>query len=196
MKFSNVQQILPEGGRKAGVMKYYESIKTLRKCKTNPLFWLQYAIASIVIEDFYRAQKYFDSAYAYAEKRSWDTFQIDNHFARYLLLLAIAEIDDPNEAIQNFRQARNIVNRQMANDRLHYPYKVAALYLPFYEKFHSFFKENNIDFMRRTASDVLRRIEGLPPNRKMGRNIRECKLAVECMLTSCKDKQKNDTSNN
>ena len=58
MKFSNIQRVLPEEGRKAGIMKYYETIKTLPMCRTNPLFWLQYAIAAIVVKDLYRAEKY------------------------------------------------------------------------------------------------------------------------------------------
>jgi hypothetical protein len=195
MKFSNVQQILPDEGRKAGVMKYYESIKTLHKCRNNPLFWLQYAIASIVIKDLYRAQKYFDSAYSYAEKRSWDTFQIDNHYARYLLLMAIEEIKDPNEAMANFRRARNIINRQMANERLHYPYKVASLYQPFFDKFSSFLSDSDIDLIVRTSTTVLQRIESLTDNRKKGRNIRDCKLAVESILNLYNERRENKTSN-
>ena len=195
MKFGNVQLILPEEGMKAGIMKYYESIKTLKKCAMNPLFWLQYAIASIVIKDLFRAKKYFDSAYSYAEKKSWDTFQIDNHFARYLLLLSIEEITDPNEAMLNFRQAKNIINRQMANERLHYPYKVASLYYPFYERFSPSLNNSDIDLMKKTASTVLTKINALPDNRQKGRNIRDCKLAIECMLTSCNEKLNNDAPN-
>jgi hypothetical protein len=196
MKFSNVQQILPDEGKKAGVMKYYESIKTLHKCRNNPLFWLQYAIASIVIKDLYRAQKYFDSAYSYAEKKSWDTFQIDNHYARYLLLMAIEEIKDPNKAMANFGHARNIINRQMTNERLHYPYKVASLYKPFFDKFSSFLPDSDIDLIVRTATTVLQRIESLPNNRSKGRNIRSCKLAVESILNLYNERRENQTSNN
>lgn len=129
MRLYSIQQILPEEKKTAGIMKYYESIKTLSKCKTHPLFWLQYAIASIVINDLTRAKKYFDSAYSYAKKLEWDTFQIDNHYARYLLTIAIDNIDDTNSAMEHFRRAKNIVNRQMNNERLHFPYKVATLYI-------------------------------------------------------------------
>ncbi len=182
MKFSNVQQILPEEGRKAGIMKYYESIKTLYKCRNHPLFWLQYAIASIVIKDLYRAEKYFNSAYSYAEERHWDTFQIDNHYARYLLVMAIEEIKEPEEAMENFRRARNIITRQMANERLHYPYRVASLYQPFFDKFAITLSKHDKNLVKDTAKTVLERINALPEYRRQGRNIRECKLAIESIL--------------
>lgn len=182
MRFSNVQRIFPEEGRKAGIMKYYEAIKTLRQCRTHPLFWLQYAIAAIVVKDLYRAQKYFDSAYSYAENMNWDTFQIDNHYARYLLVMAIEEIDDPKEAMENFRRAKNIVNRQMANERLHYPYRVASLYQPFFDKFSSKLQIHDISLIKSTAQQVLQRIKTLPDYRIKGRNIRECRLAVESII--------------
>lgn len=182
MRFYVIQQILPEEGKKAGIMKFYESIKTLYRCRNHPLFWLQYAIASIVIKDLYRAEKYFESAYSYAEKRNWDTFQIDNHYARYMLLVAIQESNNSDEAMNYFRRAKNIVNRQMAKERLHYPYKVASLYQPFYEKFSSSLPDGDIDLIKRTAESVLKRIDSLPEYRSKGKNIRECKLAVECIL--------------
>ena len=184
MRFSNIQQILPEEGRKAGIMKYYESIKTLYRCRVHPLFWLQYAIASIVIKDLYRAEKYFNSAYSYAEKKNWDTFQIDNHYARYLLVVSIEDIEDSKYAMENFRKARNIVNRQMENERLHYPYKVASLYQPFFDKFAHSLPNHDIKFIKRTAQTILQRIETLSEYRSKGRNIRECKLAVECIINS------------
>ena len=88
------------------------------------------------------------------------------------VLMAIEEIKDPNEAMANFRYARNIINRQMANERLHYPYKVASLYQPFFDKFSSFLPDSDIDLIVRTATTVLQRIESLPNNRSKGRNIR------------------------
>lgn len=131
MRFSSLQFILPEVDKAKAVLRFYESIKTLGHCRTNPLFGLQYAIACLVIEEFERAQKYFDSAYAFASGRDhFDTYQIDNHYARFLLTKA-ARSANVTEAIPAFRKARAIIFQQVANERLHYPYRVATGLLTF-----------------------------------------------------------------
>ena len=112
----------------------------------------------------------------------WDTFQIDNHYARYLLIMAIEEIEDSKEAMENFRRAKNIINRQMANERLHYPYKVASLYQPFFDKFSPKLSSSDIEIIKSTAQKVLQRIDTLPDYRSKGRNIRECKLSIESII--------------
>ena len=93
MRFSSIQEILPERQKRAAIIRYYEEIKNLLTCKDNPLFWLQYAIASLVMEDLYRSKMYFDTAYSLAKKKNWDLFQIDNHYSRYLLEKAKKDLD-------------------------------------------------------------------------------------------------------
>ena len=51
MRFGSLQSVLPAKGRRNAVIEYYESVKNLEGCRSNPLFWLQYAIGSLVIED-------------------------------------------------------------------------------------------------------------------------------------------------
>ncbi len=92
MRYSSVQTLLPEQGRNHAVIRYYESVKNLNRCKFNPLFWLQYAIACLVMNDLPRAQTYFDTAYSLGVNQNFDTFQIDNHFARFLLVQAIQDL--------------------------------------------------------------------------------------------------------
>jgi hypothetical protein len=102
MIFSNLQLVLPQDGRARAVISYYESIKDLRHCRESPLFWLQYAIACLVIEDLDRSGRYFDTSYSFAYKQSFNTYQIDNHYARFLLVQAIRKLEaDP--AMENFR---------------------------------------------------------------------------------------------
>jgi hypothetical protein len=91
MRFSSIQRILPEKGRRDAVISYYENLKLIDRCKRYPLFWLQYAIGALVIGDLGRASRYFETSYSLAEEREWDPFQIDNHYARYLLVRAAEE---------------------------------------------------------------------------------------------------------
>lgn len=129
MRFSTLQELLSETGKLAAVLSFYESVKELNFCRTNPLFWLQYAIAMLTLGELPRAEKYFDTSYSHAKSRGWNTFQIDNHYARFLLMKAIASAEATN-CMAYFRKARTIVNEQISRERRHYPYRVAKLYFP------------------------------------------------------------------
>ena len=78
MRFTSLQRLLPERNRRAATIRYYEAIKNLEVARRNPLFWLQYAIACTVQEDFERAEKYFDTAYSFAEQRGTKLRHLSN----------------------------------------------------------------------------------------------------------------------
>jgi hypothetical protein len=109
MRFRNVQSVLPNRGLRQGAIDYYENIKNLPNCKTYPLFWLQYAIACTTTLELIRARTYFETAYSFAKERGWDLFQIDNHFARFLLVEAIESLQI-KDAFINFQQA-HVINK-------------------------------------------------------------------------------------
>ena len=134
MRFATVQTLLPENQRRPATMRYYEGIKNLYGCARNPQFWLQYAIACLTLGELERAETYFSTAYAFASSRGHSTYQIDNHYARFLLVRAV-EHNDTDRCMTSFRRARQIIDNQIKDDRMHYPYRVARSYLPFYENF-------------------------------------------------------------
>jgi SIR2-like domain len=175
MKFSSLQLILPED-KPGAVITYYETIKNLEGSKSNVLFWLQYAIACLVIGDLQRAKKYFDTSYSLAEERGWDTFQIDNHFARFLLVQAVDL--DHRSALENFRSARNIINRQIRDERLHYPYRVAIQYQSFFDTFARKFSSAELFEISTAAKVILDQIQRLPVERKKHRYVSECAHAM------------------
>ena len=177
MRFSSIQSILPEKGRRDAVIYYYENLKRIDRCKRFPLFWLQYAIGALVIGDLMRASKYFETAYSLAEERQWDTFQIDNHFARYLLVRATTEAPF-EEAMLLFRQARSLINRQIQDERRHYPYRVASTYQDFFDRFQSEFSDGELNEMSQAAETVSERIEQLPSDRASNKHVRHCKQAM------------------
>ena len=184
MRFSSVQFLLPEQGRRNAVIRYYESLKNLDSCRRYPLFWLQYAIASLVIEDLPRAKTYFDTAYSLAAKRRWDTFQIDNHFARYLMVQAVRD-KDVSSALANYRQARTIIDRQMRDERRHYPYRVAIYYQDFVNRFGASMDSTEIEEFASTATRVLQRIGELPEHRRHHRYVRDCQNAMKYVIDVC-----------
>ncbi len=182
LRFSNLSQVLNPEGHAGAVISYYESIKNLPRCREYPLFWLQYAIACLAIEDLFRSKKYFETAYSLAEKRGFDTFQIDNHYARFLLVDAIYA-PDVRDALVNFRKAGAILNRQMQYERLAYPYRVANLFRGFLDRFASSFSAPDLAEISTAASQVLSKIEALPDHRKSNRYVKECRQSMEYVIS-------------
>lgn len=84
------------------------------------------------------ARTLFSNAYAYAKnKQDFDTYQIDNHYARYMLENSVFNIDDPNfmetiEKVQAILTEPNHLKRTK-----YYPFRVAQNYLPFFNKYKS-----------------------------------------------------------
>ncbi len=181
MRFSNLQWLLPERDRRRAVIRYYEGLKGLEHCGRNPLFWLQYAIACLVGEDLERAEKYFDTAYSLAEARDYDAYQIDNHYARFLLVRAIRS-GDPAQAMAAFRKARKIIFEQIQKERLHYPYRVAAALRELYEVLSPSWSQDDKAEIARAARYIADRIERLPPQRQEQRYVMECWETMQRIL--------------
>ena len=182
MRFNSLQMILPEKGRGQAVIKFYEAVRDTPGCKDNPLFWLQYAIASLVGGDRERAKRYFDTSYSIALDREWDTFQIDNHYARLLLETSIKDLESA-DAMENFREARRILIRQMENERLHYPYKVAISFQDFWDRHHASLADAELKEILAAAEDINNRIGELPRERKKHRYVENCVKALNYVLS-------------
>lgn len=126
------------------ILGFFEEVKSTHYAKKNPHFWLQYAIAKLSIRDYPIAKKYFDTAYGFAKEDSnFETFQIDNHYARYLI-----ENEIINGSIEScmdiFIQVHNILsNRNDANANRHYPIRVAINYGRFYDTYYANISEQD-----------------------------------------------------
>jgi hypothetical protein len=131
-----------------------------------------------------RSQKYFDQAFAIARERGRDTYMVDNHYSRYLLETAI-EFPDPDEAIECFRIARDIINRQMRDERLHYPYRVALQYVRFVNRFGTRLHEAWVDEIEQAAKAVAERIPELPEERRRNRYVNQCVKDMEYVIYKC-----------
>lgn len=181
-KFSNLQHLLPERDRGKAIIKFYESVKSLYGTKAHPQFWLQYAIACTVLAEFERAGIYFKTAYSLAEKRETNTDQIDNHYARWLLLNAINSNDD-SICMREFREARSIINRQVNKERVHYPFRVAAAYGDFYDAFSDRLGKKSKEEIGRAAQFVLNKIASLPEHQRSNRYVVECSNRMEHVIS-------------
>lgn len=139
LSFTNLQRILNKKDMKYNdnIYRFFENVKTLNFCKENPHFWLQYAILVLSSRDYPRADKYFETAYAHArKKREFETFPIDNHYARYILENEL-ESGTPETCMEAFLKAHSILMDPIHKTKVRfYPYRVAQNYYPFYEKFY------------------------------------------------------------
>jgi hypothetical protein len=173
MRFGNAQNFFPEEVSKNFVIRYYEAMKELSQCKRYPLFWLQYAIACLFAHDFDRAGTYFASAYSFAKQSNFRTFQIDNHYARYLLLRSIHD-GIATSAMDAFRGAQKLIVEQMRHERLHYPYRTALLIGDWYDAFGDQITADQLEEVKRTAGFIAARIVELPDNTQQHRDVSEC----------------------
>lgn len=132
LKFSTIERLLPNDGKRENLEKYYESLK--RKVKWliyDPHFWVQYAMAKIATPDFDKAQQYLDNAYAKAKhKDNYDTSNIDTQQAR-LYLLRATKAKFTLEAPKLFADAHRLLCKT-PNDI--YKYRQLYLYIEYYDK--------------------------------------------------------------
>lgn len=139
MKHSNLYKFF---GNNRSIYSIYDNISDCQFTQTHPLFWLQYAIAKTSDLQFLDARRYFDTSYALAKSiDGYNTFQIDNHYARFLLSGAIRGDElNADDAFNVFREAHNKLMTQRKGDEFrHYIYNVANDYEPFWRKYSKFF---------------------------------------------------------
>jgi hypothetical protein len=185
-RFSIVQRVFPKEGRLAAILTYYENIKALDGCVKNYHFWLQYAIACLTLGERERSERYFNQAFAIAREHNCDTYMVDNHYSRYLFETAV-EYPDPTEAMECFRQGRDIINRQIRDERMHYPYRVALQYVRFVNRFGTRLTESWVDEIEQAAKSVADRIPELPEERRMNRYVQQCEKDMAYVLQRCSD---------
>jgi hypothetical protein len=116
---------LPRNGRNEALQNFYEELKTVPSIRSNPYYWLQYSIARLSFGELGVARSYFEQAYSLAKKiKGFDTFQIDNHYCR-LLLLEAENTADTDVAFRNVNEALATLKRKVLRENRHYPYRAS-----------------------------------------------------------------------
>lgn len=180
VSFSSLQKILDKTDRsyKHNLLRFFEGIRNTNFCKENPHFWLQYAIEKLSERDYSTANKYFETAYSYANKRSgYDTYQIDNHYARYILEFAI-ESGLKEDCMEAFLKAHKILMDPIHEKIVkYYPFRVAQNYLPFYEKFYEELDNTQKELFVKSCEEILGKIERYVINIPKYANSKDVKTA-------------------
>ena len=177
IRFRSIQIILPGEDSREPVINFYENVKNLKGCKTNYLFWLQYAIACTSLGEYLRAESYYATAYSYAAKSNKDTTQIDNHYARQILE-SVTVSRDATRAMEVFRKARGILVKQMQVENMYYPYRVAKHFFAFYLQFKDVLSAEDLSEVDDSARAVLILIEKLEPSLRKHFHVRNCEIEL------------------
>jgi len=162
VSFSNIRQILEVENNDylPAVNHFFDEIRNLNFCRENPHYWLQYAILNLEQGRLDLAKSQFDTAYSFAKrKRGFDTYQLDNQFARYLLL---HELNNPKSTtyMNSFKEAHLILTSSTSPNRLkYYPYKVAQIYVDFFNKFSKSASEVEREYFYHAINEIVERIE-------------------------------------
>lgn len=168
------------------VIQFFEEVKNLEYSKKNPFFWLQYAMARLEIRDYKVADSFFNAAYSFADKRdSFDTFQLDNHYARYLLENEIYN-GSIETCMEQFTKSHNILsNRTDQNRNRHYPIKVARNYGRFYDHYFDLLNEQDKRIFLISCKEILMRIEDynkVVPEYSRHRVVNDCFLELSKII--------------
>ena len=175
------------------LIEYYENVKELKFCRNNLFFWEQYAIVCVNIHQFDRAERYFKTAYSLARQKgySFSAYQIDNHYARYLLENQLY-YRKKEDSLEIFIKAHRLLNKNSEMDRLrknsrYYKYRVARRYKDYYYTFASKYNENDKKmFLERCQEmyyDLLNYEKGFNEE-ELRKDVKECEIGLKLIFES------------
>lgn len=160
MQYKMLDSLLPDHGKREGIIRFYESVRNYAKLFKNVQYWLQNAIARMAFKEYEIAKKNFDTAYALAhEYPGYDTAYLDNAYSRWLMESKLAS-GDQKGSFDCFIEAHSIVRSQANSiEGYHYPFRVAGLYLPMYEQFFRRWRPEEKNKFVEACKDLLGVIE-------------------------------------
>ncbi len=112
-QFPILQGIFPARNRISCCVEFFDRVKNLPRLNRRIYFWLHYGIARVAQREFTLAESYFDRAYALTKTHSsFDSYQLDNHYASFLLKKIDHEKPSTNDAYDAFLDAAVILSSQ------------------------------------------------------------------------------------
>lgn len=161
VSFSNINTIIKSDSHNySEAMDYYfDELRNLKFCKENPHFWLQFGIWNIEKGNLGLAKQQLATAYSYAHSKKVDTYQLDNQYARYLLLDIIAS-QNSKQVMAPFKKAHKILTNNLSPNKLkYYPYKVAQQYVIIFDKFYKDLAISEREEFRRYLNEMIQSIK-------------------------------------
>jgi len=141
LRFSQVERLFSDKKKKVSLKQYYEDLKAnILWLKNDPHYWLQYGMANITFQDYNRAQKYIEQAYALSYNRpNYHTANIDTQQARLYIIVAMNH-NDSSTVFDYFNKGHNLLSR-LDNDI--YKFRQVQNYRKFFNNsYHKLSKKN------------------------------------------------------
>ena len=187
--FSNIQRMLPEKNQEQLLIQFYEGLRKIELERSNPLFWLQYAMARMNFPREYnleQAEKYLTTALAIGRSRKfYTTVDIETQYSRYHLEYALHVAISAQEAYESFVRANeflaNITKIEIYKNE---PFRPVRLYLPIYKKFAGSFSDNQCVGILQACRRILENIKRLPSRIADDRNVGEARRCVSEIIGS------------
>ena len=175
------------------LIEYYENVKELKFCVKNLFFWEQYAIACVNLKQFDRAERYFKTAYSLAKARgnTFSAYQIDNHYARYLLENQLYYRKNES-SLEVFVEAHRLLCKNSDIDRIrknsrYYRFRVARLYKEYYDAFAIKYEEKDkLLFLARCKEmyNNLLSYKNMLNEDEIRKDVKECESGLKYILTN------------
>jgi len=160
---SNIWLLLNQSDKSVrdAVIELFDSLKDFPNYSDKPFFWLQYAIACLDNELYERSKVYFDLSYQKSKGMSYDfdNFQIDTHYARYLIVNAI-KVEKKDENCNTFQKAHNLLIKSLGSPKQidRYVLRQVSLYYDYWTTFKSNMNTNEKNIMLRLTKSMLEKI--------------------------------------
>jgi hypothetical protein len=184
VKFSFIERLLPDTNKKTAIKRYYENLKTnVRWLKSDPHFWLQYAMAHIPSKEYSKAQQYMDQSYALAKKKvNYHTNHHDTQQGRLYLLQAL-EPNNSMQAYELFSKANQLFSK-IDNDI--YKFRQVDKYKDFFDHCYEGLSKRNKSDYEHACKKMLKDIAKLTKNENdyIGKTILRVQEKLEIILAT------------
>lgn len=175
---------------KKELLAYFEAVKETKFNKRNYFFWMQYAIACVNTCEYTRAEVYFETAYSFANRKGkmFSTFQIDNHYARFLLERQIYK-RNPKDAYNIFAKAHALLVKSRNNmiDDRYYQFRVARCYKEYFDIFYSDFSDKDKEAFISACDIIAKNLNKyIKDNGSIGlrNDVKECRENINYILAT------------
>ncbi|NEW94647.1 SIR2 family protein [Rhodopseudomonas sp. BR0M22] len=176
-RFRFVETAIATEKRLIHMVKYFEDIKELAHCREQSLFWLQYAMCRLSLNQYKEAARIFDVAFSYSKKSGYrENRHLNNQFARFLLE-SRTNSDEYTDYMIAFNRAHAICVKQMHDEPNSYnPYRVAQNYFKFVDRRIAQLTQGDLVSIFRSCSEVTQFIV----RRTANRHISSSRVVEDC----------------
>ncbi len=178
-RFRFIETAIAIEKRRIHMVKYFENIKEFVHCRANSLFWLQYAMCRISLNQYSEASRLFDVAFSYSKKSGYsENRHLDNQFARFLLE-SRTNSNEYTDYGSAFNKAHAICVKQMHDEPNSYnPFRVAINYHAFTDRRISQLSQSDLISIMRSCSEVSRFLVKAKNRISNTRVIEECEVKI------------------